>query len=220
VIRFRGASLPALARKRPKPLRRAIQIAFQSADVALNPRHTVGEILGRALALLRGLRGAERHAEIARLLHLVELPADAARRYPGQLSGGQKQRVNLARALAAEPELVICDEVTSALDASLRSAIVGWLRHLQEQKRLAFLFITHDLSLAASFSDRIVVLRRGSVVEDGPTARVLASPAHPYTAELIRSVPSLDPRWLDSARQLQTQPFPPLAGHADRRPAE
>src|SRR5262249_38734018 len=144
--------------------------------------------------------GAARQAEIERLLRLVELPTDTAKRLPGQLSGGQKQRINLARALAPGPGLVVCDEVTSALGASLRRRGIGWLRRRQGQPGRAFLFIPHDLSLAAAFADRVLVLHRGRIVEEGGAAAVPARPSHPYTAELVRSVPSLDPHWLDRAQ--------------------
>ena len=210
--RFCGQPLPKLVRQRCQALRRGIQIVFQSADVALNPRQTIGEALGRPLSKLRGLHGAGREEEISRLLELVELPPSMAGRLPGQLSGGQKQRINLARALAAEPSLVICDEVTSALDADLRQTIVELLRRLREQHGLAFLFVTHDLSTASGFADRIVVLHRGRIVEVGPTEQVLAHPLHPYTRELVRSVPQADPGWLDRALADRQPPKPSVAG--------
>lgn len=199
VIRFDGAPLPPLVRRRSPELRRAIQIVFQSADTALNPRQRAAEILGRPLAFLRGLRGAERAAEVTRLLDLVELPPAMADRFPGQLSGGQKQRLNLARALAAAPDLMICDEVTSALDAPLRRTIVELLRRLRDRHGLAILFVTHDLSTAADFADRIAVMQNGRIVEAGPTEDVLTRPTHPYTADLIRAVPQPNPGWLDMA---------------------
>ena len=198
-VRLLGQPLPALVSQRSEQARRAIQIVFQSADVALNPRHTIKDILGRPLSFLRGLKGEKRAEEILRLLALVELPEDMANRFPGQLSGGQKQRVNLARALAAKPDLVICDEVTSALDAPLRERIVNLLRRLREQEDLAMLFVTHDLSTAADFADRIVVMHKGCVVEEGPTAKVLTNPLHPYTEMLVRSIPQPDAGWLDAA---------------------
>ena len=197
-VRLLGQPLPALVPQRSEQTRRAIQIVFQSADVALNPRHTVKDILGRPLSFLRGLGGAERAEEIVRLLALVELPEDMADRFPRQLSGGQKQRVNLARALAAKPDLVICDEVTSALDAPLRERIVNLLRRLREQEDLAMLFVTHDLSTAAGFADRIVVMHKGCIVEEGPTAKVLTDPLHPYTEMLVRSIPEPKAGWLDA----------------------
>ncbi|MCG8357671.1 MAG: ABC transporter ATP-binding protein, partial [Kiloniellales bacterium] len=198
-VRLLGQPLSALVSQRSEQARRAIQIVFQSADVALNPRHTIKDILGRPLSFLRGLKGEKRAEEILRLLALVELPEDMANRFPRQLSGGQKQRVNLARALAAKPDLVICDEVTSALDAPLRVRIVNLLRRLREQEDLAMLFVTHDLSTAADFADRIVVMHKGCIVEEGPTAQVLTNPLHPYTEMLVRSIPEAKAGWLDAA---------------------
>lgn len=203
-IRLRGQAIAARVRNRPIAQRRAVQLAFQSADIALNPRQTVAQALCRPLALFRGLRGKDLMRETERLLATVELPAAMAKRYPGQLSGGQKQRVNLARALAAEPDLVICDEVTSALDAHLRETIVALLQRLRVERGLALLFVTHDLSTAAGFADRLLVMHKGRIVEEGPTAQVLESPTEAYTIDLIRSVPRPEPGWLDdvlSSRQ-------------------
>jgi peptide/nickel transport system ATP-binding protein len=133
-------------------------------------------------------------------------------RVPSQLSGGQKQRINLARALAGEPDLVICDEVTSALDGNLRLAVIDLLRRLRDERALSLLFITHDLSCAAELADRIVVLQRGRVVETGPTAELLERPVHPHTAELVRSVPRPEAGWLDRAlaQRLATKPVAPI----------
>lgn len=198
-VSFGGRVLPPLVRDRTLRARQGIQIAFQSADLALNPSQRIGEIVGRPLTMFRGLKGARRDAETARLLELFELPADVAARFPHQLSGGQKQRINLLRAIAGDPDLVICDEVTSALDTELRSSVLQLLRHVRDERSIAFLFITHDLSCAADFADRLLVLRKGSVVEAGPTTQLLDRPAHPYTAELVRSVPQVDFGWLDRA---------------------
>ena len=211
-IGFAGQPLPALVRHRSLRTRKALQIAFQSADVALNPRQRAGDILGRPLTMFRGLRGAERDREVSRLLALFELPADVAMRFPSQLSGGQKQRINLARALAGEPDLVICDEVTSALDGDLRLAVIDLLRRLRDERALSLLFITHDLSCAAELADRIVVLHRGRVVETGPTAELLERPVHPHTAELVRSVPRPEAGWLDRAlaQRPATKPVAPV----------
>lgn len=205
-----GQPVPALIRRRGSATRKTIQIAFQSADVALNPRQTIGACLARPLSLFRGLQGRSQSEEVRRLLSLVDLPSDMADRFPNQLSGGQKQRVNLARALAAEPTLVICDEVTSALDADLRGKIVDLLRRLRSETNTAFLFVTHDLSTAADFADRIVVMNNGRVVESGSTDQVLSTPSHAYTADLIRAVPRPDPGWLDEALSGRThQPLEP-----------
>ncbi len=196
-MRLHGRPLPDVASQRSREQRRAVQIAFQSADIALNPRQSIGAGLARPLSLFRGLRGDALDAGVAQLLATVDLPPDLAGRYPGQLSGGQKQRVNLARALAAEPDLVICDEVTSALDADLRQTVVALLERLRSERGIAFLFVTHDLSTAAGFADRLLVMRDGRLVEGGATVEVLSQPQEPYTKTLIRSVPSPDPGWLD-----------------------
>ncbi|SJM30144.1 ABC transporter ATP-binding protein [Mesorhizobium delmotii] len=198
-ITFGGLAVSADVRRRPRDLQRRIQIAFQSADVALNPRQRIRDILGRPMTLFRKLDGRGRDSEIAALLELVELPSDLAGRFPCQLSGGQKQRVNLARALAAEPDLLICDEVTSALDEPLREAIIDLLRRLNEKRRLAMLFVTHDLSTIADFADRLVVLQQGRIVETGPARHLIERPQHPYSAELVHSIPQPDSGWLDVA---------------------
>ncbi len=142
----------------------------------------------------------QRAARVAELLGMVELPADYAGRLPHELSGGEKQRVNLARALAAEPEVILCDEVTSALDTVVGAAIIELLKSLQERLHTAFVFISHDLSTVASFADRIVVLYAGRVAEQGPTERVLSPPYHPYTRLLLNSVPEMRTGWLETHR--------------------
>ena len=174
-----------------------VQIVFQMADVALNPRQRIGDILGRPLELYHDLSGAERQRRVAELLEMVELPATFARRYPEELSGGQKQRINLARALAADPELILADEVTSALDTIVGAAVIELLKGLRERLGVSYMFISHDLSTVASFADRIVVLYAGRVVEDGTTAEILGLPSHPYTQLLLSSVPELRQGWLE-----------------------
>jgi peptide/nickel transport system ATP-binding protein len=198
-IALAGERLAADTRRRPADVRRSIQIVFQSSDLALNPRHRVRETLGRPLALFRGLDGAARTFEIDRILDQVGLSSSFRDRFPADLSGGQKQRVNLARALAAEPSLIICDEVTSGLDADLRADIADLLLQLRDRRRLSLLFITHDLSTAGVLADRIMVMHRGRLVEDGPSQAILTQPVHPYTRALQRSVPEPDPGWLGRA---------------------
>jgi peptide/nickel transport system ATP-binding protein len=173
------------------------------ADTALNPRQQVSEILGRPLEFYLGLHGAARRRRVAVLLEMVELPAAFARRYPQELSGGQKQRVNLARALAADPEVILCDEVTSALDTIVGANIIELLKRLRREFGVSFVFISHDLSTVAAFADRIVVLYAGRVVEQGPVDHVLSPPYHPYTRLLITSVPELSIGWLE--RSLETR---------------
>jgi peptide/nickel transport system ATP-binding protein len=157
----------------------------------------VDEILGRPLRLHRGMWGDERRRGVAELLDMVELPRAYARRYPHELSGGQKQRLNLARALAAEPEVVICEEITSSLDKIAGAKIIELLKKMRVDTGVSFVFISHDLSTVAAFADEIVVLYAGRVVESGPMRYVLAPPYHPYTRLLIASVAELRVGWLD-----------------------
>jgi len=196
-IYHHGQGLPSAARRRTRSVLKNIQIVFQMPDVAINPRHRVREILGRPLDLFIGLSASARESRIDELLELVELPTSYKTRLPGELSGGEKQRINLARALAAEPELILCDEVTSALDTVVGKAIIDLLKKLQANLGVAYLFISHDLSTVASFADHVVVLYAGRVVEQGPLASVLAPPFHPYTRLLLSSVPELRTDWLD-----------------------
>ena len=206
-VSFQGRELGASVGERDRERLRAIQFAFQMADVALNPRHRVGKILGRPLSFYFGLDGAETERRVRELLALVELPGSYASRYPRQLSGGERQRVNLARALAAEPRLIVCDEITSALDTVVARAILDLLRDLQERLEVAYLFISHDISTIARVADTIAVMQDGEVVEYGSTGDVLSPPHHPYTALLLRSVPDLRTDWLDTLEP------PARAGH-------
>ena len=167
-------------------------------DVAINPRHKVADVLGRPLEFFLGLEAKTKDKRIEELLDLVELPKDYKSRYPAELSGGEKQRINLARALAAEPELILCDEVTSSLDTVVGKVIIDLLKKLQDDLGVAYLFISHDLSTVASFADRVIVLYAGRVVEQGALQLVLAPPHHPYTQLLLESVPELRTDWLDN----------------------
>ena len=180
-----------------------VQFVFQMADTALNPRQRIDHILGRPIEFYLGLKGEEKRRRIGELLHMVELPQEFAGRYPEELSGGQKQRVNLARALAASPEVLLCDEVISALDTIVGANVIELLKRLRKQTGVSFVFISHDLSTIASFADEIVVLYAGRVVEQGPTDRVLSPPYHPYTRLLISSVPELRIGWLEEAMETQ-----------------
>ena len=178
-----------------------VQFVFQMADTALNPKQRIYEILGRPLDFYHGLNGDEKRQRIAELLQLVELPVEFFDRFPQELSGGQKQRVNLARALAANPDILLCDEVTSALDTIVAAGVIRLLKRLREKTGVSFVFISHDLSTVASFADRIVVLYAGRLVEQGPVDQVLEPPFHPYTRLLITSVPELRLGWLEDTMQ-------------------
>ncbi|WP_213164117.1 ABC transporter ATP-binding protein [Kaustia mangrovi] len=188
---------PALANRDRQALRR-LQMIYQMPDTALNPRQRVRDIIGRPLEFYLGLRGAERERRVRELLQMIELDPDAfADRYPGELSGGQKQRICIARALAAEPDLIICDEVTSALDQLVAEGILKLLLRLQKELQVSYLFITHDIATVRAIADEIVVMHNGRVVEQGTKAEILSPPHHDYTELLLSSVPEMDPDWLD-----------------------
>ena len=212
-VSFQGCKLGAGVVERDREQLRAIQFAFQMADVALNPRHRVEKILGRPLSFYFDLDEAQAQGRVRELLALVELPASYASRYPRQLSGGERQRVNLARALAAEPKLIICDEITSALDTVVAQAILDLLRDLQERLDVGYLFISHDISTVARVADAIAVMQNGEVVECGATGTVLAPPHHPCTELLLKSVPDMRTDWLDTL----DMPGPPGRGGASAR---
>ena len=195
-IRLDGASVAAAVSGRSKDQLRRMQMVVQMADTALNPAHTVAEIVGRPLAFYHGMRRGERHRRVAQLLDQVRLPSGLAGRLPRDLSGGQRQRVNLARALAAEPALLICDEVTSALDTVVGAAVLDLLAELRRGLGLAMLFISHDLATVRSIADEVMVMYAGRAVQTGPRAG-LGGPIHPYAELLARSVPELRLGWLD-----------------------
>ena len=174
-----------------------VQFVYQMADTALNPRQRIRDIIGRPLEFYLGLSGKAKAERIDELLAMVELPRAFATRYPHELSGGQKQRVNLARALAAEPEVVLCDEVTSALDTIVGANVIELLKTLRSETGVSFVFISHDLSTVASFADEIVVLYAGRVAEQGLVDKVLSAPNHPYTRLLMSSVPEARVGWLE-----------------------
>ncbi|ONG58097.1 hypothetical protein BKE38_03560 [Pseudoroseomonas deserti] len=198
---------PDIARRTPDQLRR-VQLVFQSADTALNPSRTVAQILGRPATFFHGARGAERDRRVAHLLELVRLPKGLADRLPGELSGGQKQRVNLARALAAEPELILCDEVTSALDTVVGAAILDLMDELRRELGLATMFISHDLHTVRAVCDEVMVLYAGQRVELGAGSAMAEAPWHPYTDLLVASVPELRPGWLEQTAAPRTPEAP------------
>ena len=198
-VLLRGENLKPELKNRSRSELQKIQFVFQMADTALNPRQRIDQILGRPLEFYLALRGGEKRKRIAELLEMVELPHDFAGRYPDELSGGQKQRINLARALAASPEILLCDEVISALDTIVGANIIELLKQLRKNTGVSFVFISHDLSTVASFADHIVVLYAGKVVDQGTVDEVLSPPYHPYTRLLISSVPELRVGWLEES---------------------
>ncbi|MGB3315209.1 MAG: ABC transporter ATP-binding protein [Albidovulum sp.] len=198
-VLLEGKPLAGRVGQRSRDELRQIQFAFQMADVALNPRQRIGKILGRPMRFYRGLDQREAEREVARLLERVELPTSFAQRFPPELSGGQRQRINLARALAAEPKLIICDEITSALDTIVAQQILDLLASLQDELGLSYMFITHDIATVARIADRIAVMRLGRIVQQGPVDEVLTPPCHEYTQLLLNSVPEMRTDWLDQA---------------------
>jgi len=190
-------------RQRSRDELQKIQFVYQMADTALNPLHRIRDILGRPVEFYSGLKGKAKQNRINQLLEMVELPLVFADRFPHELSGGQKQRVNLARALAAEPEVVLCDEVTSALDTIVGANVIELLKSLRQKTGVSYVFISHDLSTVASFADEIVVLYAGRVAEQGPTDQVLSPPYHPYTRLLVSSVPEPRVGWLEDTMKRQ-----------------
>ncbi|MDE0242727.1 MAG: ABC transporter ATP-binding protein [bacterium] len=197
-ILFDGQDLRPRFFERSKEMLRRLQMIYQMPDVALNPRQKVQEILGRPLAFYFSMRGSEKQNRVSELLEQIELPDHYASRYPSELSGGEKQRIAIARALAARPDLIICDEVTSALDQLVAAEILKLLQRLQNELGVSYLFITHDLATVKVISDEIVVMLEGRVVEHGATNEVLEPPHHEYTEMLLASVPEMDPDWLDT----------------------
>ncbi|MFB7575517.1 ABC transporter ATP-binding protein [Streptomyces sp. NPDC056165] len=186
-----GEELPPRIRNRSLAQRRGIQYVFQNPFQSLNPQRRIGEDLARPGQVLRGLSYADAKAEVGGLLDQVRLPKRVADRYPVQLSGGERQRVAIARALAAHPDLLVCDEVTSALDVSVQAAILEVLAELRDDLGVAMLFITHDLGVVSVVADRIIVLERGRICEAGPTEQLLSEPQHPYTRRLVDAAPTL-----------------------------
>jgi peptide/nickel transport system ATP-binding protein len=191
-IALRGESLAHREVKRPRQLRRQVQIVFQDPASSLNPRHTVNQIIARAVRLFREDVPHDKTADaVAELLESVKLSRSFLPRYPSELSGGQQQRVAIARAFAARPSLLLCDEVTSALDVSVAATIIELLRELTSQSGTAVLFVSHDLAVVRTLADRAIVMRDGRVCEEGSTEKLFRAPEHPYTIELLESIPDI-----------------------------
>ncbi|MBY5368615.1 ABC transporter ATP-binding protein [Rhizobium leguminosarum] len=199
-IVFDGTELHRNARERSRDELREMQIVFQYADTALNPAKSVEDILDRPLVFYHAMDRKARNARIDQLLDMVRLPRNLRHRRPGELSGGQKQRVNFARALAADPKLILCDEITSALDTVVATAVIDLLKELQRELGLSYIFISHDLSVVEAICDEIVVMYGGRKVEE-ITSSTVKAPQHPYSQLLFSSVPTLDPAWLDGLQQ-------------------
>jgi peptide/nickel transport system ATP-binding protein len=192
-ITFDGRDITTVSDSEMQPLRRRMQMVFQDPFASLNPRHSVGKMVAEPLRVHRVTSGAETDARVRELLEVVGLPADAATRYPHEFSGGQRQRIGLARALALNPELVVCDEPVSALDVSIQAQIVNLLEELQDEFGLTYLFIAHDLAVVRHISDRIAVMYLGKVVEVATGDDLYESPLHPYTIALLSAIPIPDP---------------------------
>ena len=198
-VTLAGEDITSWRGERLRALRRRFQMVLQDPVAALNPRMSVGDIVGEPLRALFGVRGAELRARVAAAVDRVHLPARMIARYPHELSGGQAQRVGIARALVVQPELVVADEPVSSLDASVAAQILALLAELQAEEGLAYLVISHDLSLVRHLCGRVAVMYLGRIVEEGPTEQVFGSPSHPYTAALLSATPGA--RGADSARR-------------------
>jgi peptide/nickel transport system ATP-binding protein len=200
-IRLRGEMLEPVARRRDREKRRTIQYIFQSPYSSLNPRKTIGQIVGQPLRIFFDLGPRQAAPRVAEMLERVALSPTLMGRYPDQLSGGERQRVAIARALAAQPSLLICDEITSALDVSVQAAIVDLLADLQRDMKLGLLFVTHNLALIRTIARDVVVMSNGRIVEAGAVVTVLSTPQAPYTQRLLSDTPNLDRAARDSAQR-------------------
>ncbi|UVK47521.1 ATP-binding cassette domain-containing protein [Mesorhizobium sp. AR07] len=199
VIRFEGRDIAQLKPAERRGFNRRVQMIFQDPYSSLNPRMTVSQILGEALSVHRMRPKAEISGRIAELLELVRLPQDAAARYPHEFSGGQRQRIGIARALAVEPDVIVADELVSALDVSVQAQVVNLLLQLQEQLHLTVIFVAHDLRLVRHISHRVVVMYLGQVMEISPSEALFTAPRHPYSKALLDAAPELDPARRSSA---------------------
>jgi len=209
---FNGNVLPPNYKRRSKEQLRHAQMIYQMADTALNPKQRIRDIIGRPVEFYLGLKGRARDERVRELLDLIEMEPDTfGHRFPGELSGGQKQRIGIARALAADPEFIICDEVTSALDQLVAEGILRLLDRLQTELGLAYMFITHDLATVRAIADEVVVMQHGKVVEQGPKVEMFQPPHHSYTDLLLSSVPEMDPDWLTQLLDERAREGKPLS---------
>jgi peptide/nickel transport system ATP-binding protein len=198
-VTYNGEKMSAALAGRSRDQLRRLQMIYQMPDTAINPKQRVREIIGRPLEFYMGLRGAAKEARLRELLEMIEMnPNEFIDRYPSELSGGQKQRICIARALAAEPELIICDEVTSSLDQLVAEEILKLLQRLQDDLHVSYMFITHDLATVRAIADEVVVMLRGEIVEQGEKNDIFTPPHHEYTDLLLSSIPEMDTDWLDN----------------------
>jgi oligopeptide/dipeptide ABC transporter ATP-binding protein len=193
-VRFDGTDLLALDQRALRRMRRRMQIVFQDPSTSLNPRMTIGKAIREGIAIHRLAAGAEADKRVFELLDEVGLPRDAYGRYPHEFSGGQRQRAGIARALAVEPDFIVCDEPVSALDVSVQAQVLNLLSDLQERRGLSYLFISHDLAVVRHIAPRVAVMYLGRIVEEGPAEDIFTSPKHPYTQALLSAVPVPDPK--------------------------
>ena len=199
-IRFQGQELVGLSRRRLRPLRAQMQMIFQDPYASLNPRRRAGQIVAGPLRVQGAASGRELRRRVDELLELVGLGPEHRDRFPHEFSGGQRQRIGIARALALNPKLVVCDEPVSALDVSIQAQIVNLLAELQERLGLAYLFVAHDIGVVRQVADRIAVMRAGRIVEEGEAERICEAPRDPYTRQLVAAVPVPDPREREARR--------------------
>jgi len=192
-ILFEGSDIAHLGRRSLRELRKDMSIVFQDPQASLNPRLPVGDAIAEPLEIFRIARGNEKRRRVKELMELVGINPDSARRYPHEFSGGQKQRIGVARALALNPKLIVCDEPVSALDVSIQAQVVNLFQDLQERLGLTYLFIAHDLSIVEHISDYVAVMYLGKIVEYAPSTDLYANPRHPYTEALLSAVPVPDP---------------------------
>ncbi len=207
-VKFDGVVLPPRLAQRNRDQLRRVQMIYQMPDVALNPQHTLLETIGRPVEFYFKRSKAQVKERVAELLKQMELPEHFITRKTSELSGGQKQRVSIARALAAEPELIICDEVTSALDQLVGEEILRLLKKLQDELGVSYLFITHDLSTVKRIANKVAVMLKGKLVAFGPTKQIFAPPFHPYTELLLSAVPEMRPEWLDEVLERRRERSP------------